>query len=221
MRGRGKTAGRETTLLTQAGRMDPEEILSHPAGTAVGLLWTDNAHDHRGARCVPLRGVTCADQSAHQGARGSQPVRPSLGGLRRGTPRRQTGADLLRTTETSAAVERAERPMPRLPPQDHHAHGVAQPPCGVAVPWRERWHSESGARASHLPQPSASPRAHRRETASGSGRLRGLSCLTGNCHEQFLGGGMAATPSCYPAPTSRWRGGGATCIGPLTLRATW
>ena len=117
--------------------------------------------------------------------------------------------------------QRAERAVPRLPPEDHHADRVAQPPYRVAVPGGQRRRSESSAPASHLPQPSASPRAHRRETASGNGRWKGLSCLTGNCPEQFLGGGMAATPSCYPAPTSRWRGAGATSIGRSTLMATW
>jgi len=29
-----------------------------------------------------------------------------------------------------------------------------------------------------------SPRSHHRETASGTGRWKGLSCLTGNCPEQ-------------------------------------
>ena len=37
------------------------------------------------------------------------------------------------------------------------------------------------------------------ETASRNGRLKGLSCMKGNCHVQFLGGGAAATPPCYPA----------------------
>ena len=37
------------------------------------------------------------------------------------------------------------------------------------------------------------------EAASREGRLKGLSCMRGNSHVQFLGEGVAATPPPYPA----------------------
>src|SRR5262249_35416665 len=76
---------------------------------------------------------------------------------------------------------------------------MAQPSYRLACPRRNGSDRKPRLAAPELPYASASAGVDRGETASFTGRLKGLSCLRGNSHEQFLGGGTAVTPSCYPA----------------------
>src|SRR5215475_272033 len=78
---------------------------------------------------------------------------------------------------------------------------MAQPPYRLACPRRNGSDRKPRLAAPELPYASASPGVDRGETASFTGRLKGLSCLRGNSHEQFSRGGTAVTPSCYPAKT--------------------
>ena len=59
------------------------------------------------------------------------------------------------------------------------------------------------------------------ETASREGRLKGLSCMKGNFHVQFLGEGVAATPPPYPARRRRGRKATAPTAHPTCLAKAW
>jgi len=83
--------------------------------------------------------------------------------------------------------------------EDHQDDGVARPPHRLALQRRQRQGSQPCPAPSRLPSARTSPRSHRCETASLTGRWRGVSCLRGNSPEQFLGGGVAATSPRYPA----------------------
>ena len=63
-----------------------------------------------------------------------------------------------------------------------------------AIDWRKAHAHRASAPSSYR-----QPRFDRWEAASLTGGLNGLSCLRGNSHEQFLGGGVAVTSPCYPA----------------------
>src|SRR4051812_9190642 len=93
----------------------------------------------------------------------------------------------------------ARRDLSGMRPEDHHGDGVAQPPHRVANPRWQGHDREPRARASELPPADPQPRFRRGEAASREGRWKGLSCMNGNIHVQFLGEGVAVTPPPYPA----------------------
>src|SRR5208337_3636879 len=128
----------------------------------------------------------------------------------RGTSRREDGRDPGGPMDSAAALEGARRYLSGLQPEDHHGDGVAQPPYRVANPWGQGYDREPRAGASELPSTDPQPRVRCGKAASCKGRSRGLSCMKGNFHVQFLGEGVAATsppyptgevaiPPCYPA----------------------
>src|SRR5271157_2928006 len=102
--------------------------------------------------------------------------------------------------DSAAALEGARRYLSGLQPEDHHGDGVAQPPYRVANPWGQGYDREPRAGASELPSTDPQPRVRCGKAASCEGRSRGLSCMKGNFHVQFLGEGVAATSPPYPTP---------------------
>ena len=102
--------------------------------------------------------------------------------------------------DSAAALEGARRYLSGLQPEDHHGDGVAQPPYRVANPWGQGYDREPRAGASELPSTDPQPRVRCGKAASCKGRSRGLSCMKGNFHVQFLGEGVAATSPPYPTP---------------------
>ena len=100
--------------------------------------------------------------------------------------------------DSAAALEGARRYLSGLQPEDHHGDGVAQPPYRVANPWGQGYDREPRAGASELPSTDPQPRDRCGKAASCKGRSRGLSCMKGNFHVQFLGEGVAATSPPYP-----------------------
>src|SRR5208337_4848019 len=105
----------------------------------------------------------------------------------RGTSRREDGRDPGGPMDSAAALEGARRYLSGLQPEDHHGDGVAQPPYRVANPWGQGYDREPRAGASELPSTDPQPRVRCGKAASCEGRLRGLSCMKGNFHVQFLG----------------------------------
>src|SRR5271167_3018027 len=103
---------------------------------------------------------------------------------------------------SAADLEGAKRALSGLQPADHQSDGVAQPPYRVANPWGQGYNQEPRASASELPSTDPQPRVRCGKAASCEGRLRGLSCMNGNIHVQFLGEGVAATSP--PYPTRDW-----------------
>src|SRR5208337_4266226 len=118
----------------------------------------------------------------------------------RGTSRREDGRDPGGPMDSAAALEGARRYLSGLQPEDHHGDGVAQPPYRVANPWGQGYDREPRAGASELPSTDPQPRVRCGKAASCKGRSRGLSCMKGNFHVQFLGEGVAATSPPYPTP---------------------
>src|SRR5208337_304447 len=118
----------------------------------------------------------------------------------RGTSRREDGRDPGGPMDSAAALEGARRYLSGLQPEDHHGDGVAQPPYRVANPWGQGYDREPRAGASELPSTDPQPRVRCGKAASCEGRSRGLSCMKGNFHVQFLGEGVAATSPPYPTP---------------------
>src|SRR5208337_3736252 len=116
----------------------------------------------------------------------------------RGTSRREDGRDPGGPMDSAAALEGARRYLSGLQPEDHHGDGVAQPPYRVANPWGQGYDREPRAGASELPSTDPQPRVRCGKAASCKGRSRGLSCMKGNFHVQFLGEGVAATSPPYP-----------------------
>src|SRR5208337_3124137 len=144
------------------------------------------------------RRLKCADPATYQGQRGSESLRPRLGTVLRGTSRREDGRDPSGPMDSAAALEGARRYLSGLQPEDHHGDGVAQPPYRVANPWGQGYDREPRAGASELPSTDPQPRVRCGKAASCEGRSRGLSCMKGNFHVQFLGEGVAATSPPYP-----------------------
>src|SRR5208337_412329 len=118
----------------------------------------------------------------------------------RGTSRREDGRDPGGPMDSAAALEGARRYLSGLQPEDHHGDGVAQPPYRVANPWGQGYDREPRAGAPELPSTDPQPRDRCGKAASCEGRSRGLSCMKGNFHVQFLGEGVAATSPPYPTP---------------------
>src|SRR5208337_847053 len=116
----------------------------------------------------------------------------------RGTSRREDGRDPGGPMDSAAALEGARRYLSGLQPEDHHGDGVAQPPYRVANPWGQGYDREPRAGAPELPSTDPQPRVRCGKAASCEGRSRGLSCMKGNFHVQFLGEGVAATSPPYP-----------------------
>ena len=139
-------------------------------------------------------------EDPYQGQRGSESLRPRLGTVLRGTSRREDGRDPGGPMDSAAALEGARRHLSGLQPEDHHGDGVAQPPYRVANPWGQGYDREPRAGASELPSTDPQPRVRCGKAASCEGRSRGLSCMKGNFHVQFLGEGVAATSPPYPTP---------------------
>ncbi len=102
--------------------------------------------------------------------------------------------------DSAAALEGARRYLSGLQPEDHHGDGVAQPPYRVANPWEQGYDREPRAGASELPSTDPQPRVRCGKAASCEGRSRGLSCMNGDIHVQFLGERVAATSPPYPTP---------------------
>ena len=100
--------------------------------------------------------------------------------------------------DSASALEGSRRYLSGLQPEDHHGDGVAQPPYPVANPRGQRYDREPRAGASELPSTDPQPRVRCGKAASCEGRLKGLSCMKGNFHVQFLGEGVAATSPPYP-----------------------
>src|SRR5271165_253908 len=120
------------------------------------------------------------------------------GTVLRGTSWREDGRDPGGPMDSAAALEGARRYLSGLQPEDHHGDGVAQPPYRVANPWGQGSDREPRAGASELPSTDPQPRVRCGKAASCEGRSRGLSCMKGNFHVQFLGEGVAATSPPYP-----------------------
>src|SRR5271166_5448206 len=180
--------------------MDQRPILRDHRPTALGL----SRHSRRPGGGHPTglapRRLKCADPATYQGQRGSESLRPRLGTVLRGTSRREDGRDPGGPMDSAAALEGARRYLSGLQPEDHHGDGVAQPPYRVANPWGQGYDREPRAGASELPSTDPQPRVRCGKAASCEGRPRGLSCMKGNFHVQFLGEGVAATSPPYPTP---------------------
>src|SRR5271166_5424603 len=180
--------------------MDQRPILRDHRPTALGL----SRHSRRPGGGHPTglapRRLKCADPATYQGQRGSESLRPRLGTVLRGTSRREDGRDPGGPMDSAAALEGARRYLSGLQPEDHHGDGVAQPPYRVANPWGQGYDREPRAGASELPSTDPQPRVRCGKAASCEGRSRGLSCMKGNFHVQFLGEGVAATSPPYPTP---------------------
>ena len=130
----------------------------------------------------------------------ANPYDPAWEPVLRGTSRREDGRDPGGPMDSAAALEGARRYLSGLQPEDHHGDGVAQPPYRVANPWGQGYDREPRAGASELPSTDPQPRVRCGKAASCEGRSRGLSCMKGNFHVQFLGEGVAATSPPYPTP---------------------
>ena len=67
-----------------------------------------------------------------------------------------------------------------------------------AIDWQSA-HRNVRRLQAHIVKAVQEPRFSCCAAASRKGRLKGLSCIKGNFHVQFLGGGAALPPPCYPA----------------------
>src|SRR6266567_3518278 len=106
-----------------------------------------------------------------------------------------------------------------MSPTDYQTDGVAQPPQDLAVSRRRRPARKSGAVTPNVPPTTPPPRGNRGGAVSSRGHLKGLSCLTRKCHEQFSGEGTMATSSPYPTggkgPSHRYL---ACCLSYYNLK---
>src|SRR5208337_4505586 len=188
----------QTEAPQEVQTMDQRPILRDHRPTALGL--TRHSRRLGGGHPTGLapRRLKCADPATYQGQRGSESLRPRLGTVLRGTSRREDGRDPGGPMDSAAALEGARRYLSGLQPEDHHGDGVAQPPYRVANPWGQGYDREPRAGASELPSTDPQPRVRCGKAASCKGRSRGLSCMKGNFHVQFLGEGVAATSPPYP-----------------------
>ncbi len=194
----GLVAVGQTEAPEEVQTMDQRPILRDHRPTTLGL----SRHGRRPGGGHPTgpapRRFKCADPATCQGQRGYESLRPRLGTVLRGTSRREDGRDPGGPMDSAAALEGARRYLSGLQPEDHHGDGVAQPPYRVANPWGQGYDREPRAGASELPSTDPQPRVRCGKAASCEGRSRGLSCMKGNFHVQFLGEGVAATSPPYP-----------------------
>src|SRR5205823_13183211 len=136
-------------------------------------------------------------------------------------------------TLAHSSLERAKRTLPNVSAENHEDYRLAQSPHRMEVKRWSRHDRKPSAPSSQLPPATTQPGFTRGETASCQGRSKGLSCLTRKFHEQFLGGGMLVTASCYPTPMCVTVNGWPTCCAmacskpvlshpsPSAISATW
>src|SRR6266566_2835746 len=129
-------------------------------------------------------------------------------------PRRNTQ----RETLASPSLERAKRTLPNVSAENHQDHRLAQPSRSMEIKRWLRHGRKPRAPSSQLPPTITQPGFTRGETASCKGRWKGLSCLTRKFHEQFLGGGVLVTASCYPTRMCRMRTGLQICYSMVCSR---
>ena len=180
--------------------MDQKTDTLRPSTNGIGSFTASAGREEVIQPVWLLAAFKCADPATYQGQRGSESLRPRLGTVLRGTSRREDGRDPGGPMDSAAALEGARRYLSGLQPEDHHGDGVAQPPYRVANPWGQGYAREPRAGASELPSTDPQPRVRCGKAASCKGRSRGLSCMKGIFHVQFLGEGVAATSPPYPTP---------------------
>lgn len=143
--------GQETPPL-QGGPLGAEDLLPYPGVPPVGLLGGDCREGRSGSPRPPLLDAPRAHQAPHESATRSEPLRPSLGGIRRGAPERDHEGHLCQGTTATLLMGGATGPLPDLRPGDHDTDGVGRPPHRVALQRGQREHRELGAASSQLRQ---------------------------------------------------------------------
>ena len=114
------------------------------------------------------------------------------------TRRRPYGGNVSGYADSSLSLEVPTRVLPRVQHQDHSDHGLAH---SLLRPSCERWFHECRKprpASSRVPRQGSPPTSFRIEAASPlKRRSKGLSCVRGNLHAQFLEGRIPAMGSGY------------------------
>ena len=159
-----------TTTPTEKRPVDRSEVLSTVRGTPVGIV----RRGRREAAGLILYHAV-AVQAPRENQKGCESLRSGMGTVLRAAPRRQTRRTIPRPAGLAPAVARTKRTLSSLSGHDPRGDRMAQPSQYLAIVRGNGPPGQPGTAPSQLPPPSPSPTIDRNETASRTGRQRGLS----------------------------------------------